>query len=272
VSTGIVELAVDCVERFGCEIYLFERGTKGMTIDHGKRVWISEPAEIRRQFEKYPNANYSIRTGGSIACLDLDTEPDDGYATLVALIARHGALESGPICLTPRSGLHYFFESAGLETNDRFAPGLDWHDLKGTIVGPGSVGSNGVVYEWAVLPEEAPLVPPPPWLVDLARKLVPPRSSVRPVTITNGTAYGRAVLRDECAIVASAEMGERNSTLNACAFKVARYAVDGVVDATGALHALLAAALVCGLSEREATATITSSWRAGLGNPRRVVT
>lgn len=256
------------MERFDCELFLFKRGTKGVPVGGGPRVTLRDPIEIRSEFKKYSHPNYSLLTGGTISCLDLDP---DGYATLAALTARFGALESGPICLTPRGGAHFFFESPGLATNDGFLRGLDWHDMRGTIIGPGSIGQNGVAYTWVVTPDEMPLVSPPAWLIDLVRKPVPAQRSAPVAVVSGGTAYARSALHGECEMVRSAPHGVRNRTLNAAAFKMGTLIGAGVLDAEVAALALLVAAAACGLTESEARATIASGFHAGVEQPRPVV-
>lgn len=77
------------------------------------------------------------------------------------------------------------------------------------------------------------------------------------------TPYGEAVLRNCCERVAQAPTGLRNIALNKEAFAVSGYAAGGEIDAELARPALLDAARVSGLPDREATATFRSAWRAG---------
>lgn len=63
--------------------------------------------------------------------------------------------------------------------------------------------------------------------------------------------------------VASAPEGRRNITLNRAAFRLARLALDGVVDEPEARHRLLIAATAgAGLPEREARVTIRRAFAA----------
>jgi hypothetical protein len=166
--------------------------------DLRKKTLTTDPDELREHFEKAPWASYALVCGTGIAVLDLDGSL--GTQSLVRLVDQHGLLEIGPVVATPgTNGLHYYFRSPGLPTNDSFVPGLDWLDVGKAVMGAGSVHKNGQRYEWVIRPGEMPLVTPPAWLVELVRKPTAVRYAA-PV-VTGGTAYARSALRRECETV-----------------------------------------------------------------------
>jgi hypothetical protein len=64
--------------------------------------------------------------------------------------------------------------------------------------------------------------------------------------------------------------GQRNQTLNRCAFKVYRYVAGGLLDDQEVTLAFTTAALAIGLNRAEISRTLTSARTAGLANPRTV--
>ena len=84
-----------------------------------------------------------------------------------------------------------------------------------------------------------------------------------------GSRWAAAAMRAELLAVASAPAGTRNHTLNRAAFKIARISAAGGLDVEDIRAALTAAALMAGLSEREATRTIAAGLGAGMLHPRQ---
>jgi hypothetical protein len=74
--------------------------------------------------------------------------------------------------------------------------------------------------------------------------------------------YGLAVLRNQLDILRAARVGERNHTLNRCAFIVGRFIHTGHLDETFGRQALESVAVRIGLSVRETTDTLRSALRA----------
>jgi hypothetical protein len=87
-----------------------------------------------------------------------------------------------------------------------------------------------------------------------------------------GHPYGRRVLADELAALGRATPGQRNHTLNRCAFKVYRYVAGGVLDDQQVTAAFTQAALAIGLEAAEVARTLASARAAGLANPRSLPT
>jgi hypothetical protein len=87
-----------------------------------------------------------------------------------------------------------------------------------------------------------------------------------------GHPYGRRVLAAELAALSRATPGQRNRTLNRCAFKVYRYVASGLLDDHDVTLALTTVARAIGLSAAETARTLASARTAGLANPRTVPT
>lgn len=77
--------------------------------------------------------------------------------------------------------------------------------------------------------------------------------------------YGIDALRDAVDIIASTPAGIRNTTLNKEAYKVVRhYVARGALDIEEVIEVLVAAALACGLEERQIKRTLESAVAAAL--------
>jgi hypothetical protein len=129
-------------------------------------------------------------------------------------------------------------------------------------------------YRWLVSLDQAPLPEVPAALRVLLDFDQPARTrSVGTVgPDMAGHPYGRRVLAAELAALGRATAGQRNRTLNRCAFKVYRYVASGLLDDDEVRTAFTEAALAIGLSRAETGRTLASARIAGLANPRRVPT
>lgn len=128
----------------------------------------TDTATIQGWWERWPEANVGVATGGGTFVLDVD--PDNGGdASLAQLVAQHGPL---PITSTQRTGsggTHYLFRAPFPVTNSagHVAPGLDIRGEGGQIVVAPSVSARGP-YVWVVSPATAP-ADPPAWLLERLR-------------------------------------------------------------------------------------------------------
>jgi hypothetical protein len=149
---------------------------------------------------------------------------------------------------------------------------VDWRGIGGCVLAPPSRHASGGAYRWlddldaASLPEvpaalRALLDPDPP-------TTAPPTDAGRPPG--PGHPYGRRVLADELAALGRATPGQRNRTLNRCAFKVYRYVGGGLLDEEDVMAAFTLAAVGIGLDPAEVGRTLASARTAGLANPRTV--
>lgn len=220
----------------------------------------TDPARIRELWTRWPKADIAIRTGGGLSVLDVDGDP--GRESLEQLEEEHGTIRT----LTARTGgggLHFYF-AGDLPCRTGFMRGLDVKGAGGYVVAPPSLHASGRRYEW--IPDQ-PDRPQPvyPWLRQL---LVDPPRPIRapsPTTPPPGersSRYVQAAIEAECVAVSEAPEGERNHTLNAAAFALARFVAAGEADAGAIREALTIAAHFAGLPDFEIRRTIASAFRA----------
>jgi len=136
---------------------------------------LATEGEIHRWWSQWPHANIGVVTGKVSGVVVVDVDGPEGQATLRTL---------APVPPTWRSrtgkGEHLWFKHPGGATIQNFAkrrPGLDLRADGGLVVAPPSRHPSGVLYEWALAPEDVDLADPPPWFFDL---LHPPADDVGP--------------------------------------------------------------------------------------------
>jgi hypothetical protein len=140
------------------------------------------------------------------------------------------------------------------------------------VLAPPSRHISGQHYRWLVGLDQAPLPEVPAALRDRLNP-DPPTTMLLADTAgpdLAGHPYGRRVLAAELAALGRATPGQRNRTLNRCAFKVYRYVASGIVDDEEVTLAFTTVALAIGLSATETSRTLASARTAGLANPRTV--
>jgi hypothetical protein len=209
---------------------------------HGFHDASTDPAQIRAWWRRWPGANVAIATGApGPDVLDLDVKPEgDGWAAygrlkLAGLLA--GALA---IVTTPSGGQHVHYAGTAQPSARLPRHWLDFKARGGYVLAPPSVvhgrpytlaghrHASGTL-DWQAV--RALLAPPPP---------MPPRPADSDHDVTKLAAW-----------VATLPEGNRNAGLYwaACRINGDRAAAD----------ALIAAAIIAGLSEQEARRTVTSA-------------
>jgi Bifunctional DNA primase/polymerase, N-terminal len=265
-ASGQAGLACSCRQGADCD-----RPAKHPLVRHGTKDATTQAAQIERWWRRWPEANVGLATGISFDALDVD-----GPAGLDALrqLARAQELQlPGPVVATGGGGWHYWFAPTGLGNRPpRGLPRVDWRGMGGCVLAPPSRHVSGERYRWLVRLDAAALPEVPAALRAL---LDPDRpTTARPVRpgrpLPPCHPYGRHVLADELAALGRATPGQRNRTLNRCAFKVYRYVAGGLLDDQEVTAALTAAALSIGLGAAEIGRTLASARTAGLANPRGV--
>ena len=227
----------------------------------------TDETQIRDWWTRWPKAMIAAPTGpaSGMWVLDLDFDPGkkiDGTATLNQLTAQHGEIPKTLTSLTPRGGRHLIFvwnnnvdirNSAG-----KIGPGIDVRGNGGYVCLPPSRNANGGIYCWDGGDADQAVLAPD-WLVDLARRKT--------------SAWARAALDYECKMVACAQPGTRNSTLNTAAFNLYQLVAGGRLDEDEVHDTLFEAAQACGLVNDDGAAaveaTIASGAQAGRAQPRR---
>jgi Bifunctional DNA primase/polymerase, N-terminal len=263
---GEASLACSCSRGPACD-----RAAKHPLLRHGVRDATTDPAQLGRWWRRWPQANLGLATGIIFDALDVD-----GPAGLAALHQSAGTVGlrlPGPLVVTGGGGWHHWFTPTGLGNRPpRGLDHVDWRGRGGAVLAPPSRHHSGGSYRWVVGLDQAslPEVPAP-----LRLLLDPdPPTTARPARTAGpdlpGHPYGRRVLAAELAALGRATPGQRNRTLNCCAFKVYRYVAGGVLDEQDVTLAFTTAALAIGLDRAEISRTLASARTAGLANPRTV--
>jgi hypothetical protein len=141
-----------------------------------------DEAQIRKWWDKTPNANVAVRTGVENFVLDRDGTSENTYALLVQ---QHGRFTNTLQATTPNKGIHDFYRykpGNGIKIGTHAPARKDWPgiDVRGeggyVLVHPSIiVNKQGkrVRYEWdsaKEFPEEEALSAAPSWLIDAIRE------------------------------------------------------------------------------------------------------
>lgn len=251
----------------------------------------ADPGVIRDWWDangEFPGCNVGVATGreSGIWVLDVDVGSENGFTTLRALLAQHGAtdLPSTFTVKTPSGGLHiYWRHPAAIEVKNSarklLGAGLDTRGWHGQVVAPTTrlVTARGLgTYE--VVDPTAP-ADAPDWLLALVERRPYEPAVVDPVQVGPRAGrlavYVRKALASEAAELAAmgADSG-RNQRLNNTAFMLGGWGAYGVIDRETAYRALADACRRNGLIEddgpRQFDATFESGWGDGLEAPREL--
>lgn len=145
-----------------------------------------DPAEITRDFAKWPKANIGIATGAEsgVFVIEADTlkgHKVDGIASLRALEAKHGTLPDTLMAISPTGSVHRYYKHPGIKVwsrSGKIAPGVDIKGDGGMVVAPPSVRSDGE-YSWI---NDVPVAEAPAWLIGLVTAV----ARHKPKAKTNG--------------------------------------------------------------------------------------
>ncbi|MFC8778854.1 bifunctional DNA primase/polymerase [Streptomyces nigra] len=233
--------------------------------------------ELIRTAWAHRRYNVGIATGpAGLLVVDLDVPKaeeqkgaPDGATSLQALCERAGqVLPDTYRVRTARGGQHlYFTAPAGVRLRcsvKRLGPNIDTRAWGGYVVAPASTTPDGA-YEVAY---DAPVAELPDWLTALLTE--PDRPVPVPVSVHDGTRAARVALERECAVIATATDGGRNSTLHRSACKVARFVAWGDIPRHVVEEAIQGAGEATGLPPAECRTTIRSAldWVIAHATPR----
>ena len=141
------------------------------------RKWgaTDDPAEIKRDFALWPEANLGIPTGAINGFWVLEADTKEGHSvdsigSLRALEDQHGKLPATLTAESPSGSLHYYFQwphRAIRNSTSAIAPGVDVRGEGGMVIASPSVkaGTQNGAYTWTSNLEP---VDAPEWLVDIA--------------------------------------------------------------------------------------------------------
>jgi hypothetical protein len=181
-NEAIMEAALRYAEQRGWAIFPAPLGAKksnkAAKFSNG-RNWgaTRDAAEIRRDFERWPDAGVGIPTGpdNNIFVVEADTPEGhdvDGIASLRKLETEHGPLPETLMAESPSGSLHYYFNwPAGAtipNSASRLGPGIDIRGDGGMVIAPPTVRPRVGEYCW--INADAPIADAPAWLIQLAKK------------------------------------------------------------------------------------------------------
>ena len=240
----------------------------------------TDPAEIRRDWRRWPKANVGITCGpdSGLFVIEADTVDGhgiDGVGNFAALIAQHGGLPATIEVVSPTGSKHFYFRWPEGEdirnSTGQIAPGVDVRGNGGMVLGVPSVRPDGGTYRWGNPPPLFDLADCPEWLLILCRKPKPkPRTNGAAFSFRPGGAepWAEAALDAEATEVAHATEGKRNHALNRAAFNLGQIVAGGYLDQGRVEAELRRAAAACGLEAHETERTIRSGLDAGMATPR----
>ena len=142
------------------------------------RQWgaTTDAKEVRRDFERWPEANVGIVTGpkSNIFVVECDTPEGhnvDGIASLAMIVAKHGALPDTLMAESPSGSLHHYFKySEGvriINSASKIASGIDVRGDGGMVVAPPSVKPGVGSYRWM---NDYAIADAPDWLITLCQE------------------------------------------------------------------------------------------------------
>jgi hypothetical protein len=235
----------------------------------------TDPDQIRRWWQHWPQANIGLRCGIRFDVLDVDGQ--EGRHTLQQFLAQHAWQPiGGPRVRTGSGGWHLYVTPTGLPDQVGVLPHVDYRAADRYVVAPPSLHpETRQPYTWiASRGIDTPLGEVPVALLTLLlprHVQRPPLPSLRPAA--PGHPYGRHALEEETAVVASAAKGTRNQQLWRSARNLYQLVAGGVFEETEVEAALQRAAAQCGLLHDEPRATertLKSARDLGLSQPRGI--
>ncbi|MFD8525008.1 bifunctional DNA primase/polymerase [Streptomyces capillispiralis] len=287
----LLRAALDAAER-GWHVFPLRPGTKRPAL-HGEQTctgtgpcaaghlkWeqraTTDPDRIRAAWTQAP-FNVGIATGPSgLVAVDLDvpkhkgsSDAPDGAATFGALCERAGhAVPDTYRVRTASGGTHLYFTAPDAvrlsNTAGTVAASVDTRAWGGYVVAAGSTLPAGQ-YEALSGPVAAPL---PGWLPTILQPAPTRPTAPLRLPAVDGSRAAVAALEAECAAVAGAPEGLRNTTLNRSAFKVGRFVAWGDLPRNVAEDAFQAAGEAVGLTAAECRTTIRSALDSSIRTAR----
>jgi Bifunctional DNA primase/polymerase, N-terminal len=221
---------------------------------------------IKEWWSRWRLANVAVATGSKSGIVVIDIDLPRAFESLNALI--HKGLPITLTSLTGGGGIHLLLRASGEHPLHNHAsrlpgiagklPGIDLRGDGGYIIAPPSTHISDNRYEW--LDPSVPIADTPAWLKEDPRRYEPIVVSPPKFTSGIGTERGIRILERQLAILRAAKVGERNHTLNRCAFILARVVASGELSESDARDELQEVAARIGLSAWETDRTISSGF------------
>jgi hypothetical protein len=162
-----------------------------------------DPAQIKRWWQRWPQANIGIATGEASACVVLDIDPRHGGGAGLAELRERIAIPETLAIETGRGGAHLYFTYEGADIKNsagKLGEGLDVRGQGGYVVAPPSLHQSGNRYR---ISNDARVAPLPEALKDLMLAPPAPVSNVSQFRSRAGQGIGGACFAQ----------GERNNSL-----------------------------------------------------------
>ncbi|MGO9605457.1 MAG: bifunctional DNA primase/polymerase [Candidatus Binataceae bacterium] len=194
-ESKLLRAALTYAEHFGFMVFPCKPGGKTPLTEHGYKDARRDPSQIRKWWERWPEANIGIATGTISGIVVLDIDPrHGGDDTLEVLRAEHGKLPETPTVLTGGGGFHsYLRHPGGVVPNSvaKVGQGIDVRGDGGYVIAPESIHESGNPYSWKVSSHirDIPLAEPPSWLLNLITSPAQSRNGKRfetPPEISDG--------------------------------------------------------------------------------------
>jgi hypothetical protein len=231
------------------------RTDKSPATPHGFKEATCCAGGLRDLWRRRPGPLVGVVTGEASGIDALDLDKGHAEASLWWAENRH-RLPATRTHRTRSGGLHLLFRHtyAVRCTVGRIAPGVDTRGDGGYLIWWPAAG-------FPVIRDLSP-VPWPAWLFDILGH--PPATSREPCSSDHIAAgqYAPAALRNAAHRVATATPGQRNSILNAEAYRIGRFVKAGLLDPQHVADTLAASAFAAGLDPREIVATLRSAFGA----------
>jgi hypothetical protein len=300
----IVEHAAHYAANNGWHVFPVPPGTKKShksALHSDGRPWGAtiDAAEIRRDFQQWPDANVGIVTGAmsGIFVIETDTadghgEGTDGAAALARLEAEHGPLPPTLEAESPSGSIHRYYNHPAFKIKNSaslIGPGIDIRGDGGMVVAPPSIKPGKGAYSWR---NQLPIADAPQWLLDriVAGKEKPqPELSISKQAVAKvhppvnpfteygawcrseggaaGSGFSRAYLDSaldgERAIVANTSKGARNAQLNGSAFALGQLVAHGLSEKE-IIDTMYDAAVACSYVADEGRAATMATINSGL--------
>lgn len=239
-------------------------GEKVPATAHGVKDATCDGDQIETWWRENPDYNIGIATGQPSGLWVLDIDGDEGFESLLDL--GHGV--PGTLTQhTPSGGWHLLFDDPGGlgNTASKLGVKIDSRGDGGYIVAAPSVHPNGGRYRWGGKQTPEPV---PGWLIRLLRQ--PPKERPKRTVSVDVSGYVGRACEAEAEMVSTAVEGTRNDTLNRAGFNLGTLVGAGLLERTYAYEVLSAAAMSCGLDNREIGQTLGRALDDGAKHPREV--
>lgn len=201
----------------------------------------SDPDQVWKDWQKWPNANVGIATGQGSGFWAIDLDVKDNGLEAWKKFCGDLDLPQTVTVRTPSGGRHYWFrwpeEGDVFNSVRKLGPGIDVRGEGGIVVAPPSAKPDGRSYtfEPGLCPSEVEIAPAPEWLLSRVRAVTKRKRSSVPGEESCDHTPGRVaraatqhklspLVKRLLKRLEDAEEGTRNERLNKIAYSLGGYA------------------------------------------------